>query len=155
VATPVLQALLLADYVYQDRLTGKHVICGVFNTLIFVPPEQRESGAGATQAEVGESLTISAAELIRAGSPHAYISLTELQGTKKLELRYVDLSENIAMFSTTFQLKSQDPLQTVEIAVPLPPLPAPREGTFALELLCDDEMLGSHRVLVKRNSDTR
>lgn len=153
-ATPILQALLLADHVYQDRSTGKHVICGVFNTVYFIPEEQRQAKADASQGGAGESLTVSAMELMRAGSPFAYLSLTEIQGSKKFELRYVDLSENTALFSTSFGVRSQDPLQTVEIVIPLPSLPAPREGAFALELLCDNELLGAHRVLVKRNPHT-
>ena len=30
---PIVQAILLADHVYQDRETGKYVIAGTFNQL--------------------------------------------------------------------------------------------------------------------------
>jgi hypothetical protein len=166
-AAPVLQAMLLADQVYQDRGTGKYVICGIFSAIHFVPKEppkdkDRSAGAGAADGgsdggeadETSESspsapAPVPIARLVRAGSPFAYVSLTELQGTRKFELRYVDLEENNVLFGTTFEVSCRDPLETIQITVPLPPLPIPHEGVFVLELLCDGEMLGSHRVLAK------
>jgi hypothetical protein len=66
------------------------------------------------------------------------------------QLRYVDLNENAELFSTHFGVECRDPLETIQISLPLPPLPVPHEGVFALELLCDGELLGTHRVLTKR-----
>ena len=166
-AAPVLQAMLLADQVYQDRGTGKYVICGIFSAIHFVPKEpspgrDRPAGAGipgngTSEGPADESFEGSAhtpgsvpiARLVRAGSPFAYVSLTELQGTRKFELRYVDLEENNVLFGTAFEVSCRDPLETIQITVPLPPLPIPHEGVFVLELLCDGELLGSHRVLAK------
>ena len=165
---PVLQALLLADQVYQDLGTGKYVICGIFSVLNFVlpdaPPDNDHSAnAGAVggdgnpgmeddreqQASAPPPTAVPITRLVRAGSPYAYISLTELQGTRKFELRYVDLEENTVLFGTGFDVSCRDPLETIQITAPLPPLPTPHEGVFVLELLCDGEMLGSHRVLAK------
>ena len=160
-AAPVLQAMLLADQVYQDRATGKYVICGIFSAIHFVPKEPpqssgRSAGTGAagggndgTEEDSVPSAPVPIARLVRAGSPFAYVSLTELQGTRKFELRYVDLEENNVLFGTAFEVSCRDPLETIQITVPLPPLPIPHEGVFVLELLCDGEMLGSHRVLAK------
>ncbi|MEK6259124.1 MAG: hypothetical protein AABP62_10960 [Planctomycetota bacterium] len=166
-AAPVLQAMLLADQVYQDRATGKYVICGIFSAIHFVPKEPPHGrdhsagagtpGEGADEGDTDETSESSApaqtpvpiARLVRAGSPFAYVSLTELQGSRKFELRYVDLEENNVLFGTTFEVSCRDPLETIQITVPLPPLPIPHEGVFVLELLCDGEMLGSHRVLAK------
>ena len=89
------------------------------------------------------------ARLVRAGSPFAYVSLTELQGSRKFELRYVDLAENNVLFGTAFEVSCRDPLETIQITVPLPPLPIPHEGVYVLELLCEGELLGSHRVLAR------
>ena len=166
-AAPVLQAMLLADQVYQDRGTGKYVICGIFSAIHFVPKEQspgkdRSAGAGAVgggndgggadeppEPSPPVPAPVPITRLVRAGSPFAYVSLTELQGTRKFELRYVDLEENNVLFGTAFEVSCRDPLETIQITVPLPPLPIPHEGVFVLELLCDGEMLGSHRVLAK------
>lgn len=162
-ASPLLQALLLADQVYQDRTTGKHVICGVFSAVYFTPTDQRSTapqpqtgdtaGAGSSESPRVEQSSVPVQKLMKAGSPYAYISLTEIQGTRKFELRYVELFENTAIFSTQFQVKSKDRLATIELTVPLPLLPAEREGAFALELLCENELLGSHRVRVKQTPD--
>ncbi len=166
-AAPVLQAMLLADQVYQDRGTGKYVICGIFSAIHFVPKDpphgkDRPTGAGTSGEGTDDDqldetsepsppapAPVPIARLVRAGSPFAYVSLTELQGTRKFELRYVDLEENNVLFGTTFEVSCRDPLETIQITVPLPPLPIPHEGVFVLELLCEGEMLGSHRVLAK------
>lgn len=181
-AVPVLQAMLLADQVYQDRNTGKYVICGIFSAIFFVPKEvPKDEGTSKLDDHSGESAAaggdssddsrspgggssgggppepgsqkpeqIPLARLVKAGSPYAYISLTELRGSRKFELRYVDLVENTVLFATQFEVSCRDPLETIQITVPLPPLPIPHEGAYALELLCDGELLGSHRVIAKR-----
>ncbi len=58
----------------------------------------------------------------------------------------MDLKENRVLFATGFKLECQDPLAVCEMVVPLPELPTPHPGVFALEILCDEELLGSHRV---------
>lgn len=89
------------------------------------------------------------------GNPWVYLALTELRGEKEFELRYVDLLENTALLGVNFKLKSDDPLKTVELALPLPSIPRPRfaaderNRTFGLELLCDNELIGSHRILAE------
>ena len=171
-AAPVLQAMLLADQVYQDRGTGKYVICGIFSAIHFTPKDDvagndRPAGSGGagggfgggSSGEPSEGFDPSSsaptpapvpiARLVRAGSPFAYVSLTELQGSRKFELRYVDLAENNVLFGTAFEVSCRDPLETIQITVPLPPLPIPHEGVYVLELLCEGELLGSHRVLAR------
>lgn len=139
---PFLQALLLADRVYKD-MTGKHIIAGTFNKLIFV-----KGGAKPQTAEVdGEQRQIIPGGM-QAGSPYVYISLTELRGKTTFVLRYVNLEQDRALFETQFSIDSRDPLQTVEVVLPMPTLP-PEAGVHALELLCDDEPIGSYRVIVE------
>ncbi|HXY33973.1 MAG TPA: hypothetical protein VEI07_07075 [Planctomycetaceae bacterium] len=151
---PVLQALLLADHVYQDKATGKHIICGVFSELTFGPFVQAEDSSGT--AGGAKHIDVSLQRGHDSGSPWAYISLTELKGEYHFELRYVDLQDNAVILQLKFGVRSPDPLQTVEIVIPLPRLPLPlnapegqRERACALELLCEDELIGSHRVMVR------
>ncbi|MFO1044200.1 MAG: hypothetical protein U0941_20650 [Planctomycetaceae bacterium] len=170
-AAPVLQALLVADHIYQDQATGKFVICGIFGTIFFLPgndepsqqsdaaskdsgagnptgPESGASGKGASGQGGTQQLPLN--RLIRAGSPSAYVSLTEVHGQRSFELRYVDLNENNVIFTFEFQVECRNPLETVQMTIPLPVLPVPHEGVFALELVCEGELLGSHRILTKR-----
>ncbi|MGO8690295.1 MAG: hypothetical protein ACLQLG_11730 [Thermoguttaceae bacterium] len=145
---PVLQALVLADHVYQDKFTGKMVIAGTFNRVVFVR-RKVEPGApppAAPPALPDGSRVLQPHEVSRAGSPFAYVSLTEVHGTIPLELRYVDLSDNVVLLRSEFSVRSDSPLETVEVMVQLPPLPTMHPGVFALELLSGTELLGSHRV---------
>jgi hypothetical protein len=86
---------------------------------------------------------------MKAGSPSAYISMTEVIGEMPFVLRYVDLQDNNVLMKCDFKVACKDPLETVEIAVPLPELPTPHQGVYALELLCGDELMGSMRVTVR------
>lgn len=139
---PRLQALVLADRIYQD-VSGKHVIAGTFNRMIFteggLKPKTKEIDGEERQLIPGG---------VQAGSPSAYISLTDIRGKIQCVLRYVSLKDDKAHFQTRFSIECSDPLQTVELVLPLPSLP-PVAGVHALELLCNDEPIGSHRVLVE------
>lgn len=141
---PVLQAILIAEHVYEDK-SGKRVIAGTFNGLVIgnnPGPDIRE------QEIAGRTLTVCR---VQSGSPFAYLNLTSLHGFTKLTLRYVDLVDNSVLFQANLTLDPpKSPLDTIELTVPLPKLPTPHEGTFALEVLSEDEWLGSHRVTVIR-----
>jgi hypothetical protein len=142
---PILQALLVADHVYRDEVTGKHVIAGVFHRihLISQPLQQTET---TPEGEITR-LPINRGGH-RAGSPFAYMSLTAVRGEQPFVLRYVYLDDDQLVFQTSFKIKSDDPLGTCEAAFPLPDLPAEAPGTFALELLWNDEPLGSHKIAI-------
>ncbi len=139
---PVLQALLLADRIYRDT-TGKHIIAGTFNKMLFV-----KRGAEPKTVEIdGEEKQLIPGGM-QAGSPSVYISLTDVRGKIQCILRYVNLKQNKALFQTQFSIECADPLKTVEVVLPLPMLPQ-MAGVHALELLCDDEPIGSHRIIVE------
>jgi len=157
---PVLQALLLAEHVYQDRATGKKIIAGTFNRLNFTrrrpplppPPEGDVPFAvppAAPPAGLPEARELH--NVISPGSPFAFITLTEVHGTIPLELRYVDLQNNAVLLTPRFQVSCDDPLNTLELTIPIPMLPAPHEGVYALELLHDNEPLGSMRIVAVEN----
>ena len=180
---PVLQALLLADHVYQDKDTGKKIIAGTFNSLSIsktkAPPKDAEQGAvgrgagdggqeaggggpqqnlagpqqnlGGPQQNLGgpqqnRPRQLSTAEISRLGNPTAFVSLTDVHGTTDLELRYVDLADQNVLMMLKFRVFSDDPLKTVEAILPVPPLPTPHPGVYALELVCKEEPLGSLRI---------
>lgn len=139
---PVLQALLLADHVYRDASSGKHIIAGTFSQLYFKRNGSTEA------ASPSQPVRVSPNEVQRIGSPWLYLSLTELNGEVPLVLRYVSLTGDRVLFEVEMVVKNDDPLKTVEIVMPLPLLPN-IVGIHVLELLWDNEMLGIHRIDVR------
>jgi len=142
---PVLQALILADHIYEDIRTRKKIIAGTFTALHFKrTPPQAPPGDSDDPAAPPAPIPGGA----QAGSPWVYISMTDFVGDDEFVLRYVDLRDDTVVLGTEFRIKSDNPLQTIELCVPLPPLPTPHAGDFAVELLWKDEPLGSWRVSV-------
>lgn len=152
---PVLQALLLADCVIEDKATGKKTVVGIFNRLFIRTKKGQDPEPPAQEAVEGELKTIDVRHVMRAGSPFAYMSMTEVYGSADLILRYVDLVDNSILFQVELALRVEhsDPLKTFEMTLPLPPLPHPHVGTYALELLYREELLGVHRVTVEQIED--
>ena len=140
---PVLQALLIADKVYEDKATGKKIIAGTFNRVLLaskVEASVREDEAGNKIAKIPGGMQL--------GSPSAYFSVTDCYDDCQFELRYVDLSDNKVLLNARVGVRCKDPLATVEVTVPMPPLPTPHLGVYTLELLCKNELLGSLRIVV-------
>jgi len=182
VAVPILQSLLLADHVYRDQSTGKHINFGVFSTIFFTPNAQTApqasappsggdgnagggtgpgsgsgagggggSGGGHPEGAEPQTRQQPIQNLVQAGSPYVYFSVTEMTGRKRFEVRYVDLHSNRSLFQAEVPIECDDPLKTIEVSMPLPRLPlvALEERSYALEVLCDGQLLGSHRVLAR------
>lgn len=182
---PVLQAMVLADHVYQDNTTGKFIIAGTFTRLWCsrkpllgqpAPPQQpaapaapaasgagQPSGgaggaagapaAGGASAEAPRQTTFqSASELVRAvssaGSPYLYFALTGMHGNIPLKVCFVDLSTSNNLFEIAFGVTSADPVAVSEYVIPLPRLPITGPGTFSIDLLYSDELIGSWRLFV-------
>jgi hypothetical protein len=141
---PVVQALVLAEHVYQD-VTGKKVIAGTFNQIGFkhkLPAVQERKLPDGTSQQVMLGG-------MHGGSPYAYISLTDVCDGVELVLQFVNLSKNQVLFGKKMAISCDDRLKTIEIVAPLPPLPVDDEGTYAFEVVCDGEILGSHRILAR------
>lgn len=149
---PLLQSLLVADHVYLDQRTGKAIICGVFHVIYCHEPQKQEEKAEIAAAPEDES-TRGRRELarrVKVGSPYAYVAITDLKGARQFELRFVDLADQDVLFSFGFTMESNDPLAVREVVVQLPELRLSSiNGVYALELLCEDEWLGSHRIQAK------
>jgi hypothetical protein len=126
---PSLQALLLADQVYEDSATGKKVIAGTFDAL-YAPASEFPT------------------EFMRV--TYAYICLCNLHGRTPLQLEYVDLStDEVLMEYGPIFLDATDPLASVDFTVPVPPFPMPHPGYYALEVFAGNELLGRVRVCVE------
>lgn len=137
---PVLQALVLAERVYEV-VGGQKVIAGTFNgvKLRHCVPEEPVAGAEGKTVLVGG----------RIGSPYAYISLTDVGHNTELQLQFVSLGRNVVLFETKLVVQCDNRLATVEVIVSLPLLHLPEPGTYAFEVVCEGEVIGSHRVIAK------
>lgn len=140
---PILQALLLCDRVYQDR-SGKFIIVGVFDQWFFKP--KVDGGSSEQSPPIGEQV-VTPAEIQDVGTPWVYISLTDVKGPTKLELRFENLTGAEVYFSAVLEVSSPDPLLSVQLGMPVPKLPG-KAGDYILELLHDDISLGAHRVKI-------
>lgn len=85
------------------------------------------------------------------GSPAVFISITDVVDGTELVLQFVNQSKNMVLLKAGIKLEAKDRLATVEIVAPLPPMSAlVREpGVYTFDVLCDSEILGSHRLIVK------
>jgi hypothetical protein len=246
---PILQSLILADHVYEDKLTGKRIIAGIFNRIIrgvkvfrdaptpmppAMPPaplslltaappltaatptpppsavaaeppllvqpgqavpEPPPAGGGGEVAQPPESAPaqppVAAAASseqapaaaqphqhrqslpppsttftppplqpgqrmleipptgLQSGSPFAYMSLTEVRGMTPLVLQLVNLEDDSQLFRSDLRVDCANPLYTIELTVPLPPIAPPKAGIYALEVLYNHEILGSLRIVVE------
>lgn len=123
---PVLQALILADHIYQDAGSGKRIIAGTFNRL----------RVDTVPCHFGVVTW-------------AYICLTEVRGEIQLELRYVDLKDHkVLLHLEGLKVKHDNPLGNVEVVLPIPGFPVPHEGVYAFEVHWAGEMLGFLRIEV-------
>ena len=84
-----------------------------------------------------------------AGSPFVYLCLTDIRGNQAFKLRYVHLNDDRLLFEIQFNLSCADPLEMAEIAIPSPSLPTGIPGTYAFELVWNDEPLGAYRIIVR------
>lgn len=140
---PVLQALVIAEHVYEAK-DGKKIIAGTFNRVLFghVPTQEvaRPDGTRLRTTPGG----------VHSGSPYAYIGLTDVCDGTELILQFVKLSTNKVLFETHVTLHGNERLATVEIVAPLPRLPIEEEGVYAFEVVCEGEIIGSHRIIAKQ-----
>ena len=142
---PVLQALVLAERIYTDGMTQKKVICGTFNGLIIgkIPLPTMVLPDGTTK-----QMLLGGTDM---GCPAAYISVTDIVDGTELSFQFVNQSKNKVLFRAGVRLEVKDRLATVEIVTPLPPMSAviKEPGIYSFDVLCDGEILGSHRLIVK------
>jgi len=137
---PELQAFILADHVYQDRSSGKMIICGTFTRI------NKRLQRAAKPSEQPQQ--VSADHLINSGTPYAYIRITGVRSEVTLSFRYIDLSDNQVLMSGGIELSPEnpDPVQSYEFNLPLPHLPCPHSGSYSMDVLFKDELLGHWRI---------
>jgi hypothetical protein len=124
-SAPILQAVVLADRVYQDRETGKHVVAGTFN----------EVTAHEFPCEYAVPVQL-------------YCVLTGVSEPLSIAMRFVATDDHVVMRSSAVTIRCSDPLETIELALPVPSLVLPAAGWYRLEVLLDDTPRGFSRLHV-------
>jgi hypothetical protein len=117
---PRLQAFLLADAVYQDHETGKHVIAGTFARLV-VPHMP--------------------GELDRTVS--AYCAFAGVLGNAEVAMQFETETGEILTRSNALMLTCSDPRLLVEFALPVPSLPVPSAGWYRMVLMLNGQRLAT------------
>jgi hypothetical protein len=141
---PVLQALVLAERVYEDK-SGKKIITGTFNQILVgqvqMPVVEMPDGTKRPALPGGTD----------PGCPSLYLSFTDVVDGTDITLQAVNVSKNEVLFQLAFKINVDSRLATVEIILPLPPMSvfASQIGTLSFDVIWGGEILGSHRLLVK------
>ncbi len=118
---PVIQSLWLADDATQDE-SGKVTIHGLFD-LIEVEEPAREFTSGA----------------------YLFFALREIHGSTTITLRYTHVDSDRLVLERSQTIPADSPLETVDVAIPLPSIPVPEEGSYMWELFWGEDALGSLR----------
>jgi hypothetical protein len=125
-------------------MSGKYIIVGVFDRWFFQPRVEGESVEPQPDADQFKT----PAEIQDVGTPWVFLSLTDVKGPTKLELRFESLTGAEVYFSALLEVSSPDPLMSVQFGLPVPRLPS-KAGDYILELLHDNVSLGAHRVNIE------
>lgn len=117
---PRLGALLLADHIYRDEVSGKHVIAGTFHQL-----------------------NVAAFPITFARTIGVYLAFRGCAGKATIDLDFVEAaSGEILMRSRAMEIVCDDPGRSVELALEVPPLPLPRAGQYLFRLTVNGHVLG-------------
>jgi hypothetical protein len=135
---PVLQALVLAERVYSTD-DGRQIICGTFNEVNLLNRKNNDADEATGRTTLRGGV---------AGSPYAYVSLTDVCDSTLLKLQFVSLRKNKVLFEKEITIQCQDRLATVEIVLALPHFNVPEAGMYAFEIVCEGEIIGSSRIKV-------
>lgn len=145
--TPNLQAIVVADQAYQDRMTGKIILAGVFSNMVLRPQPQQKEG------ETAESLVQRRllSSIGASGSPSLYLAITNIHGKQKLEVQWVHLPTETMLFQIGFTVQADERLSLVDAILPLPQLIRPgMEGWHSMEVSHNSSPLGSRRIHVEQ-----
>jgi hypothetical protein len=124
-------------------MSGKTIVAGIINQLNIIKARPPQSAEGPQM--------IDPRQFYRAGAPFCYIYITGVHGHLPLELRYLDLHDNSVLMDINFNFDPPhpDPIQSYELIIPTPMLPVPHPGAYVLELLTNNELIGSYRITAK------
>lgn len=115
---PVLVAALVCDVAVADPSTGKKNLIGIFDRIF-----------------VGEFPTTRRLSI--------YMKITDADGNYELEARYVQANSGTVLAQAGGNLQSNDKLASIDLIIPFPPLPIPKEGRYEFQIWANSMFLGA------------
>ena len=120
-----LQALLLADHIYKDTVSGKYIIAGTFHQL----------NVPAFPATFGKTVGV-------------FVSLCGVKGKTGINLEFLDTSTGkVLMHTQSLEISCDTTELSVDFAIEVPPLPLPHAGRYLFRLAADGNILGEVAVI--------
>jgi hypothetical protein len=120
---PLVQSMILADYVHRDSMTGKRFILGTYNSIV------------STKFPHGQPVCL-------------FVAITDAHGLTLLRLRIVDVDEQFPpIHESSYPVEIPDPNQVYEMTFTTAVIfPAP--GDYRIQLLAGNETLRELRLRV-------
>ena len=115
---PVLVATLVCDVAVADPSTGKKNLIGIFDRVF-----------------VGEFPTKRALSL--------YMKVTDADGDYEFEARWVQVNSGKVLAQAGGGLHSNNKLASIDLIIPFPPLPIPKEGRYEFQIWANSMFLGA------------
>ena len=114
---PMCAALIIADTIWHDAISGQPSILGVFST------------AQASEFPCRMRLAV-------------YVALIDGRGSPELKIRIVDADEDLEpLADVQFTVDFSDPRATVEVEVTLTEVVFPESGEYWVQVYCDGDFL--------------
>ncbi len=121
---PIVQSMILADYVHRDSMTGKKTILGTYNSIVSSKFPHHKPGLC------------------------VYLAITDTHGPFQLRLRIVEVDDQEApIHESAYPVNLPDPNQVYEMTFTTSVVfPAP--GQYRVQLLVGGELLRELRLRV-------
>lgn len=120
---PAVLSINICDSIIRDELTKKVSLIGLFGVI-------KASGFPCLHPIM-----------------HIYIALTNGHGKYKTEIRFTRLEDNKSIIGMVGELQFQNPLQVIDLNSCWQ-LPLEKAGEYAVEVLCNDKLVGSRKFVV-------
>jgi len=122
--TPSVLSINICDAIIRDEVSKKVSLIGLFNTI-----------KANTFPCVHPQL-------------HVYAALTNGHGEYRAEVRFSNVEQNKAIAGMIGDVVFDNPLQVIEMNFVWQGLNFQKPGPYAVEVLCNDELIGSRKFIV-------
>ena len=122
--TPMVLSINICDTVIRDEMTKKISLIGLFSAI-------RTHNFPCTHNQI-----------------YVYVALTEGHGKYKTEIRFLEADNETPIAGIAGELDFASPLHVAELNTCWQQLCFPRPGQYIVQVLCDNQFVGSRRFMV-------